>query len=464
MFKKAMLKKAMLESTALKTTILESTMINSYFIGIDVGGTKIYGGLVNANGEILSHLKLATPPNAAPATIIALIIKIARDLAKTAHLPFRNIRALGIAIPGIVDNNGKVVITPNIRLSGTDLKKILHKKLRITVCIGNDVNLGVLGECWLGAGRKAKNIIGIFPGTGVGGGIVINNEFLSGTQGAAAELGHMQIDPNGPLCTCGNKGCLEAFAGRWAIEKAIREGLAKNRRSIITTLAGKNPKQIKSGMLAKALIAKDPLICEVIARAVNALAHGCISLNHIFNSDIFLFGGGVIEACGDFILPSIEKALKNDPFFKRLKTPRVVRAKLGDDAVMLGAVAMAKRSLGEKIDGKYRIYPVLKYMGPNRLYAGKDKFEGIFYVRADGKIKQPKDLLVTKISENDLEEMCRKSPDILIIAQGKAHTAITPKGLKFLKKKNITLRTLPARQAVALFNSLDERKMFLSFP
>lgn len=438
-------------------------MLNPYFIGIDVGGTKIYGGLVSPNGDIITNLKFATPPNASPSAIIALIIKTIRDLAKTAKIPFKNVRAIGVAIPGIVDNDGKVVITPNIHLTGTDLKKLLQKKLRLPVCVGNDVNLGVLGECWLGAGRKAKNIVGIFPGTGVGGGIVINNEFLAGAQGAAAEIGHMQIDPEGPLCTCGNKGCLETFSGRWAIEAAIQKGLAEKRKSIITTLAGKNPKQIKSGILAKALIAKDPLVCEVMARSTDALAQACVSLNHIFNSDVFLFGGGVIEACGDFILPRIEKALKSDPFFKRLKTPKVVRAKLGDDAVMLGAVAMVKRSLGEKIDGKYRIYPHLKFMAARKVLAGKEPLEGVFYVRADGKVKHPKNLLLSKIAENDLIDMCRKEPDVFIIAEGKKHALITPKGLKLLKKKNIALHILPLKQAITLFNSLDERKAFLSF-
>jgi glucokinase len=202
----------------------------------------------------------------------------------------------------------------------------------------------------------------------------------------------------------------------------------------------------------------------VMQRATNALAHACVSLNHIFNSDMFLFGGGVVEACGDFMLPVIEKALKNDPFFKRLKTPRVVRAKLGDDAVMLGAVAMAKRSLGEKIEGKYKIYPLLRYKSPDKITTEKEVLEDIFYVRADGKIKRPKDIFAGKISENDLEEVCRKSPDILIIAKGTTRPLITPKGLKLLKKKNITLHILPSQQAVTLFNHLDERKTLLSFP
>lgn len=325
-------------------------MKEKYYIGIDVGGTKIFAGLTTAKGKILSTLKKATPAKAKPLVIVNTIIDIIHELLTNAHQSLNDVTAIGIAIPGVVNAQGDIIITPNLSLTKTPLKKILTSKLRKPIAIGNDANLGVLGECWLGAGRNIENMVGIFPGTGIGGGIIINHEFLLGSQGAGAELGHIQIDPTGPKCTCGNMGCLEAFAGRWAIEKQIKKTIKEQKAStILTKLSHKKLHTIKSGLLAKALKAKDPLVTNIMKKASISLAHACVSLNHIFNTDLFIFGGGLIEACGDFILPFIKKALKKDPFFKHFKTPKVVKAQLGDFSVLLGAVALAKKQQTKKL-------------------------------------------------------------------------------------------------------------------
>ncbi|MBF0619183.1 MAG: ROK family protein [Candidatus Omnitrophica bacterium] len=338
----------------------------------------------------------------------------------------------------------------------------MSKRLKTAIELGNDVNLGVLGECWLGAGKKAANIVGIFPGTGVGGGIIIHGEFLTGAQGAAAEIGHMQIDPNGPLCTCGNTGCLEASAGRWAIERDICAALKSGEKSLITKIAGNNIQQIKSSMLAKALTAKDPLVTRIMTQAANAIGRACVSLNHIFNPDMFLFGGGVIEACGDMILNTAEKALKNDPFFKQLKTPRVVASKLGDDATMLGAAAMAIKKTHTL--GKISLYPTLR-LSPSKKPLVKGKvISKTSFLRADGKLKEPKETLSGKIGQNEIEDLIRKSPDVLWIAARSPKTiTLTPKANGVLKKKKIACAILPTAKALAAYNASTDRKAILFY-
>lgn len=434
------------------------TKSEKYFIGIDVGGTKVYGGLVTPAGAIAAQCKEATPLHANPKQIMAVIEKVVNALLKARGVSLKNVLGLGIAVPGIVDNGGRVVVTPNIDLSGTDLRKLFEKKYRMRVAVGNDVNLGVLGEKWLGAGRKAQNIIGIFPGTGVGGGIIVKGDFLTGHQGAAAELGHMCVDPKGPLCTCGNTGCLEAVVGRWAIERDIRAAVRKGSRTIITELVGEKMEQIKSGILVKALKAKDPLVTRIMTRAADTLADACVSLNHVFNTEVFIFGGGVIEACGDFILPRIERALKKDPFFKSLQTPKVLAAKLGDDAVILGAVAAVRQGADLKaLSAAY--YPKLRIMPSGKVAVNAVLIDKPFYLRADGKLKEPEEFVPPHITSDLVDELTKKGPDTLFIAMGKKkHLVFSPKATRYLKKKRITARLLPVRQAVKAYNACEERK------
>lgn len=437
-------------------------MLKKYFIGIDIGGTKIYGGLVSPSGEIARSLKVPTPAEASAGVILAALDRVIKELLKEGDVPLRNVLGLGVAVPGVVDGNGRVVVTPNITLGGTDLKKILVKRYKTAVVVGNDVNFGVMGERWLGAARKADNVVGIFPGTGVGGGVIAGGRMMVGSQGAAAELGHMIVDPGGLPCTCGNNGCLEALAGRWAIERDIRAAVKKGETSLITDIAGKELRQIKSGALKRALQAKDPLVTRVVKKAAAALGSACVSLNHIFNPEAFVFGGGVIESCGEYILPVIEKALKQDPFFSRLKSPQVFQAKLGDDAAMLGAVAAVRSECDPKdlIDAPY--YPKVRLTPSRKVYAKGKLMQGPFFIRADGKVKEPGDITPSYLTETDLEVICRKGPEILILAcaAGKK-TSLAAKATKFLRKKKIISRVIPLAEAVKLYTISDERRAVL---
>jgi glucokinase len=439
-------------------------MLKKYLIGVDVGGTKIYAGLVSPCGEIVQTLKVPTPPGAGARGILLVLYRIIKDILRQGRVPLKNVLGIGVAIPGVVDGDGRVVVTPNISLTGTELKKILIKKYKKRVAVGNDVNFGVLGECWLGAGRKANNIVGIFPGTGVGGGVVASGRLLEGTQGAAAELGHVSVVPDGPKCTCGNAGCLEALAGRWAIERDIRAAVAGGTKSLIMDIAGRDLGQIKSGALKKALQAKDPLVSGVIRRAAEALGSACVSFNHIFNPEVFIFGGGLVESCGDYILPVVERSLSRDPFFKRLATPRVLMSKLGDDAVMLGAVAAVRGQCvpAELKDVSY--YPKLRVTPAGKI-AVKDRMYGsTFYIRADGKVKEPGTFFLPPLKDDDLEDVCKKGPDALIVACGRGRSiGFSPKALKFLRKKKITASTMPLADAVKLYNTSEDRRALLVF-
>ena len=312
-----------------------------YFIGVDVGGTKIAAALVTDSGKILARAKLPTPPNASGKDILKVIIKVIEEV-QNEH-PSKKPSGIGLGIPGIADpRTHAILVTPNIKLAGLPLKSALAKQFKTKITIDNDVNCGLLGEQWRGVARKTKNVIGLFPGTGIGGAVLIDGHLLTGSQGAAAELGHMTLDINGPLCSCGNQGCLEALASRWAIQRDIRAAIKSGKKSIITQLTKNDLAVIKSKALKEALRRHDLVVTEIMTRAATVLGRACISINHIFNPEMIVLGGGVIEACGEFLIPRIKKIIADDPFFKKFKPCRIVEADLKDDAVLLGAVALVR--------------------------------------------------------------------------------------------------------------------------
>jgi len=315
------------------------------YAGIDVGGTKIRVGLVTGSGSIVAIAKSPTPKDITPGKLVRSIGVLLEQVLQENGKDLRALCAIGIGIPGIVDDKkGVIVRAPNLNLSGVNLKKMMRRVFRGRIALGNDVNLGLLGEQWRGAARGAKNAVSVFIGTGVGGGLLINGSLYAGSHGAAAELGHICVCKDGPPCSCGNHGCLEALAGRWAIERSIRKAVAKGKKTVVNKLLEGNLKSIKSKILSKALRMRDPLVTGIMKEASLNLGAACVSLRHIFDPEVIILGGGVIEACGEFMLPIITKVFRSDKLFSKLGRCDVVASELLDDAVILGAVSLARRN------------------------------------------------------------------------------------------------------------------------
>jgi len=315
----------------------------NYYIGLDIGGTKIAGALVSATGKILTRNKTATPKRVKAKDIYNCVIEAIDDLIESGGVKSTEIKGIGVGVPGIVDTrNHHILAAPNIALTGFPLSAYLKRKYRKPVVIVNDVNAGLLGEAWLGAAKGLSHVVGIFPGTGVGGAVISDGKLLFGAQGAATELGHVIVDINGPLCHCGNRGCLEALTSRWAIERDIRLAVKAGQKSIVSKLNDGKLDMIKSRILKEALGKNDAVVKSVMAKAAKVLGKTAVSLNHTFNPQAIIFGGGVIKACGYFILPIVTKEVQSDPFFKKFNACRILPSKLGDDAVMLGAACLAQ--------------------------------------------------------------------------------------------------------------------------
>ena len=316
----------------------------NYYIGLDIGGTKIAGALVSASGKILTRTKTSTPKKVKPKDIYTCITDAIDELIHASGIKSSDIKGIGVGVPGIVDTrNHHILAAPNIALTGFPLSASLKQKYHKRVEILNDVNAGLLGEAWLGAAKGMAHVVGIFPGTGVGGAVISDGKLLLGAQGAATELGHVIVKLDGPLCHCGNRGCLEALTSRWAIEREIRLAVKSGKKTIVTTLNDGKLDMIKSRILKEALSKNDAVVKSVLTQVAVVLGKTAVSLNHTFNPQAIIFGGGVIKACGDFMLPIVIKEVKADPFFKKFNTCRILPSQLGDDAVTLGAARLAQQ-------------------------------------------------------------------------------------------------------------------------
>ncbi len=316
-----------------------------HVVGMDLGGTKILAAVVDADGRMLAEAKSATGAEEGPDQVINRMARTARRAAKLAGIDWGVIVSAGVGVPGPMDPKTGVVYRPP-NLPGWDriaLGPRLAEALGVSVHLENDVNLGTLGEHALGAGRDTKDMVGIFVGTGVGGGLILDGKLRSGFRHAAGEVGHMIVAADGPVCGCGKRGCLESVASRTAIERDIRLGIAAGRKSHLTKLV-RQEGRLTSGVLARAWRKGDPLVAEVIGRAQWYLGLLSASIVNLIDPELIVFGGGVVEAFGkEFLKPIRSTARQHYIQQARASRVRIVSASLGDHAGVLGAAVHARR-------------------------------------------------------------------------------------------------------------------------
>lgn len=326
-------------------------------VGIDLGGTKIYSTVVDKKGKILSSAKKKTKAEQGFETTVKRIAACAQEAVKSAQMTWRDILAVGIGSPGPLDlKKGTIIETPNLKWKNAPLKAELEKLLKKPVEIDNDGNVGLLGEYAYGAGHGAKHMVGLFIGTGIGGGIIIDGQLLHGFNENAGELGHMIIDPNGPKCGCGNYGCVEAFASRLAIEREIR--MAELNGIETSVLDGLGPKErLRSRRISEAFAANDPAAVKAITQSAEYIGYGVASLLNIFNPEVIVLGGGVVEAIGEPYVKIVRKIAKKNVFAIAKRHVRIVAAELEDDSAVLGAAKLAWRLADQS---KHRSNPLKK--------------------------------------------------------------------------------------------------------
>ena len=444
------------------------------YMGIDIGGTKIQVSLVEESGTVLSGHRCATPRDVGPEGVVAAIERAIDETLTEADLQSTDLAAIGLAVPGVVDpDRGLVVVTPNMNLTGVAIGSHIEDRFKIPVALSNDCNLGTLGETWLGSARNAKSTVGILVGTGVGSGVVNNGKLWRGARESAGEIGHIVMQIGGPKCGCGNHGCLEALASRSAIERDIRQAVADGQETVLSELLQGDLSMIRSGMLRRALEAEDELVTQVMRAASEVLGHACLTVRHLVDPEVIVLGGGVMEACSDFMLPIVENIVGSDQLPGAREGGRVLLSALGDDAVVLGAVALAATHVGrnpfKKSNAVGPRYPKLTGAGFGTITVGGKTHSRDICIRVNGKVKKRKKEVAREhygsshtIGPKELEKVCKGGPEIVFIGSGHSgKVELNEEGQRYLSQRSIDCQVAPTPEAVEAFNACEKRKAAL---
>jgi glucokinase len=275
--------------------------------------------------------------------VIERVARCVRDAVDECHLDMKRVRAVGIGAPGAVNpEEGRVIFAPNLDWRNTPLEKALAKLLGTAVFVENDCNACALGVYHIELKAKPKTVVGIFIGTGVGGGVIINGELHSGFNRAAGEVGHMVIQVGGPKCNCGSRGCFEAMAGRTAIFRRIQAAVKEGQKTILTDMLGPDLDDLRSGDLRKAIKRGDKFVEKVIKEAAQYTGIAVGSLLNILNPDVVVLGGGLIQQLAGPMMPIIVDTAKAYAMAGTAEGIRIVASDLGDDAGIYGAAVVAR--------------------------------------------------------------------------------------------------------------------------
>jgi glucokinase len=312
-------------------------------VGVDLGGTKIQTVLVR-DGEVLGSARAPTPQSGVPGDVIDAIVETVRGARGQASAAESELAGVGIGTPGEIDKQaGAVALAANVPgfSDRVELGPLVSKQLGgLAVTVDNDVRVGVLGELRRGAGRPYRSLLGVWVGTGVGGGLVIDGELRDG-RGAAGEFGHVVVEPGGRRCSCGRRGCVEAYAGRARMELRARKLLERGHKTDLFRIMEQRDRQrLSSGVFARALEHGDAMAGELIEKASWALGIGLASAQNLLDLEAIIIGGGLGDRLGQPFLDRIV-AHMTPHLFVVDKPPAVLSSELHDLSGAVGAAVLA---------------------------------------------------------------------------------------------------------------------------
>ena len=318
------------------------------YVGVDLGGTSLRALVADDEHKILGVKKIRTLTTGGPVRLIHRIATLVESTLKEAGISRSRVRAVSVGAPGPIDRSrGIVEEAPNLGWRRVPLRSELRQLLRVPVFVENDVNVGLVGEHALGAGRGVKNVVGIFVGTGIGGALILDGKLYEGSRGGAGEIGHTVLAVDGPLCGCGRRGCAEALASRTAMERDVRGAIKSGRNSnVLKIMKKKNKERMTSSIIAAALKKNDLVMREVMSRAQFHLGILASNAVNLLDPECVVIGGGITERLKDtYVDPIRETAYE---YFLRpadRDRVRILPGRLGDNAGALGAIVLAKQRL-----------------------------------------------------------------------------------------------------------------------
>ena len=313
--------------------------MKNYIIGIDIGGSYIKSGIVKYDGEIVASMKIPTPMSVGVGSMENVFKTIAARLTEQAGITKENTIGVGVGSAGAVDSSlGEVCFAANLTMERFPLASVAEEALGLPVKVANDANCACLGEWKFGSGKNFSDMILVTLGTGVGGGIIVDNKLLTGNRGAGGEIGHMLLCKGGRQCSCGRKGCFEAYVSGGALVSQTIEAMQKDRKTKLWKIMD------ESKMITPKLIfdmsREDKLAKKIVGDYIVNLAEGLVDLGNIFRPQAIIIGGG-LSAQGDYLIAPVREYV-NGHLFAKDTTPQVeiLQAKLGNNAGVIGAASL----------------------------------------------------------------------------------------------------------------------------
>ena len=315
------------------------------WVGLDLGGTKMLAVVYDAKFTPLGRKRRRTKGTEGTDSVTNRMMRTVREALVEAKIELDQVSGIGVGIPGPVDQEKGIVLEAvNLSWANVPLAKSIRDEFGCPVVVLNDVDAGVYGEYCFGAAKGALTALGIFPGTGIGGGCVYDGDILRGKRNSCMEIGHISVTLDGQLCGCGLRGCLETEASRLAIAAEVAKAAFRGEAPTILKLAGTSIADIRSSMLAEAITAGDKVVERIVRRAARILGTAVASCVHLLCPDIIVLGGGLVEAMPELYVESVATAAKKAVMPSFVDTFKIVAAKLGDDAGVLGCAAWAQKT------------------------------------------------------------------------------------------------------------------------
>lgn len=316
-------------------------MVN-YIIGVDLGGTKIATAVIDIKGKILSKKKEFTVVDFGPEAVIKQMLRMVNQVLDLAKIKLKQVKGIGIGAAGPLNTKKGIIIAPP-NLPGwhnVQLIEPFKKEFNLPVFLDNDANAACLGEWYFGAGCGTKNMVYLTVSTGIGGGIIIDGKLYHGTNDNAGEIGHMTINPNGPLCNCGNYGCLEAHASGTAVARFAKDALKeKMKETLVLKLVDNDIEKVTAKIIFQAAKKRDKFSKGIIEMTSEFLGIGVANVINIFNPEKVVLGGGVTKA-GSLLFKKVRETAYKRAMPAVSKVTKIVPAKLGDNVGIMGAATL----------------------------------------------------------------------------------------------------------------------------
>jgi glucokinase len=322
---------------------------DGYWLGFDLGGTKMHAGLFDRKLQAVGHRRKKTRGHEGAEAGVERICNSIEKLLAELDVPVTQLRGIGVGCPGPLDlDKGVIIEAPNLGWKDVALKDQLEKRFGCPATILNDVDAGVFAESKFGAAVGARTTLGVFPGTGIGAGLVYEGRIFRGRKSSCLELGHIPVVPNGAMCGCGRRGCLETVASRLSMSAEIAKAAYRGQAPQLMRVAGTDLANIRSGTLAEAIREGDAIVEKIVRDGARHLGIAIAGAVNLLLPDIIVLGGGLVEALPKLFVEEVEAALANHVMPAYVGTSEVKVAKLGDDAGALGAAAWIRQLVEEK--------------------------------------------------------------------------------------------------------------------